>query len=243
MTDPTARNGPDDAARGDDALVPISALQHYVYCPRQCALIHLEDQWRDNRWTTEGTDLHERVDLTGRRHESRGNVRIARRLELSCRSLGLVGRADVVEMHRVSDDEPGVELPKTEGRWRPFPVEYKRGRPKVHDADRVQLCAQALCLESMLGVPVPIGALFYGEPRRRFDVEIDAALRAITVETIRAVHALFTQSRTPTSRRAPKCRRCSLEALCLPDATARSGAARAYLTRALRNLSVTREPG
>lgn len=226
-----------EGAGEDEALVPISALQHFVFCPRQCALIYLEGQWLDNRLTVEGTDLHERVDDTGRRHETRGDVRIARRLDLRCRRLGLIGRADVVELHRlIGDDASGAVLEGVEGRWRPFPVEYKRGRPKLHEADRVQLCAQALCLEEMLETRVPAGALYYGQPRRRTDVALDPALRALTEETARAVHALYATGRVPRAERAPKCRRCSLEPICLPDATSGRHSARGYLTRAIRQL-------
>jgi CRISPR-associated exonuclease Cas4 len=224
-------------AMEDEALVPISALQHFVFCPRQCALIHLEGQWLDNRLTVEGTELHERVDESGRRHETRGDVRIARRLDLRCRRLGLIGRADVVEMHRLAPEQgSGAVLEGVEGRWRPFPVEYKRGRPKLHEADRVQLCAQALCFEEMLGVPVPAGTLFYGQTRRRTEVEFDHALRSITEDTVRAVHGLFTSGHVPRAERAPKCRRCSLEPICLPDITSGRRSASRYLASAVRQI-------
>lgn len=216
----------------DDQLVPLSALQHFVFCPRQCALIHLEGQWLDNRLTVEGSEAHQRVDETGRRRETRGAVRTTRGLALASRRLGLVGRADVVELHRLAaaaDPADGVPLAGSEGRWRPLPVEYKRGRPKPHRADEVQLCAQALCLEEMLGVPVPAGALYYGQPKRRQAVCLDAALRALTEHTAEAVHALFASGRTPRAERAPKCRRCSLLPICLPHATGGSRSARAYL--------------
>ena len=225
------------SAMEDEALVPISALQHFVFCPRQCALIHLEGQWLDNRLTVEGTELHERVDETGRRHETRGDVRIARRLDLRCRRLGLIGRADVVELHRLAPGEgPGAVLEGVEGHWRPFPVEYKRGRPKLHEADRVQLCAQALCLEEMLGVPVPAGTLFYGQRQRRTEVDLDHALRTITEDTVRAVHQLFVSGQVPRAERAPKCRRCSLEPICLPGITSGRRSASRYLASAVRQL-------
>jgi CRISPR-associated exonuclease Cas4 len=190
----------------EDDLLPISALQHLLFCERQCALIHVEQLWAENRLTVEGRQLHERAD--GGRPESRGGVRTARALPVRSLRLGLAGRADVVEFHA----DPGG------GAARPFPVEYKRGRPKEHDADRVQLCAQALCLEEMLGSSVPAGALFYGATRRRLDVVFDAALRGVVESTAARLHALVASGVTPPAAREPKCDSCSLLDLCLPDA-------------------------
>src|SRR5438876_1939248 len=145
-------------------LIPISALQHFVVCPRQCALIHLESVWIENERTAEGRVEHERVDRGGA--ETRVAVRRAYGVPLRSLRLGLAGRADVVEFHAM----PGG------GPEQPFPIEHKRGRPKAGDEDRVQLCAQALCLEEMLRVSVPAGALFYGRTRRRAEVIFDEAL-------------------------------------------------------------------
>src|SRR6266542_4457015 len=142
----------------EDDLLPLSALQHLIFCERQCALIHIEQIWADNVLTVEGTFLHERTDSAAM--ESRASVRIARGLALHSLRLGLSGKADVVEFHRAGDDRPGTTLPGVSGRWVPVPVEYKRGKPKQDDSDRVQLCAQAVCLEEMLAVSVPSGALF-----------------------------------------------------------------------------------
>ena len=149
----------------EDELLPLSALQHLLFCERQCALIHIEQAWSENLFTAEGRIMHERVDSGGR--ESRGAVRLAYGLALHSFRLGLAGKADVVEFHR-----DGA------GNWQPFPVEHKRGRAKKENWDRVQLCAQAICLEEMLGTAVPAGALFYGKSRRRQDVVFDAELRA-----------------------------------------------------------------
>lgn len=203
---------------GDDDLVPVSALQHLVYCPRQCALIHLEREWAENRWTAEGRVLHERVDQP--ETETRGDVRVCRAVPLSSRRLGLIGQADVVEFHLGRD-----------GAWTPFPVEYKRGRPKPHDADRVQLCAQALCLEEMLNVAVPEGALFYGRPRRREAVRFDAGLRAATEAAAVAVHELLAAGRLPPPCDDDRCDRCSLRDPCGVGLPRRS--ARRWLDRAL----------
>lgn len=202
--------------------VPISALQHYLFCPRQCALIHLEGQWAENRLTVEGRHIHDRAHDGG--IERRPGVRIARGLALRSDRLGVRGVADVVEFHQPRGPGPPV----------PFPVEYKRGRPKRHHADRVQLCAQALCLEEMLGVPVPAGALYYHTRRRRDEVGFDETLRTLTKDTARAVTLLLRAGVTPRVRREKKCERCSLLHLCLPDATGgRAGRASAYLARML----------
>ena len=211
---------PAPVADADSALVPLSALQHLVFCPRQCALIHLEGAWAENLLTAEGRVLHERVDEAA--GETRRGVRIARGVALRSRRRGLVGKADVVEFHARRSGPP-----------QPYPVEYTRGKPKPHDADRVQLCAQALCLEEMLGMPVPRGALFYGEPRRRQEVAFDDALRARTEEAAKAVHALLAGGVTPPPEPGAKCRSCSLEAFCLPKASAGRSAA-GWLARTLR---------
>ena len=214
----------------EDDLLPLSALQHFVFCPRQCALIHVEGIWQENPLTVSGAQLHERLDESG--GEARGDCLTARALPLRSLRYGLAGRADAVELHRFPEGaEGGIELPGRPGRWLPFPVETKRGKPKSHDADRVQLCAQALCLEEMLGVPVPAGALFYGTPRRREEVAFDARLREATLAAAQGVRDLLASGTTPRAVREPKCDRCSLIDRCLPDLARRS--ARAYLDAAL----------
>ena len=184
----------------EDALIPLSALQHQLFCPRQCALIHVEGLWAEDGATAEGRILHERVDAG--RPKRRPGVRIVRGLALRSLALGASGLADVVEF---SGRPP-----------RPFPVEYKRGKPKAHRADEVQLCAQAICLEEMFGGEVGEGALFYGKTRRRHTVAFDAALRTLTAETAAAARANIAALRTPPPVHMPVCRRCSLEALCQP---------------------------
>lgn len=214
----------------EDELVPLSALQHLIFCERQCALIHIEQVWADNPLTVEGSLLHDRADSAAA--ESRAGVRIARGLALHSLRLGLSGKADVVEFHRVDGDQPGTTLHGVSGHWVPFPVEYKRGKPKRDDSDRVQLCAQALCLEEMLAVAVRAGALFYARTRRRFDVIFDTGLRTRTEAACTRLRALLLSGRTPVAVREPKCARCSLLDICKPDARRRS--ARDYLDAALR---------
>lgn len=182
----------------DDDLLPISALQHLLYCERQCALIHVERQWAENRLTAEGRALHDRVDE--RTTEIRGDCRICRALEVRSARLGLIGRCDLVEF------QGGV----------PFPVEYKRGRPKSADYDRIQLCAQAMCLEEALGKAVPAGALFYGQTRRRLDVGMDEGLRDLTEKKARRLHDLIDNGITPPPCNDERCEACSLANICVP---------------------------
>lgn len=190
----------------ENDLLPISALQHLLFCERQCALIHIEQVWNDNRFTTEGRILHEKVHELG--DETRAGVRIARALPLRSLKLGLNGVADVVEFHR----EDGAN------KWRPFPVEYKRGKPKVESCDTVQLCAQAMCLEEMLDVEIHCGALFYGKIRRRLDVVFDDVLRVLVADTARRLHDLIFGGITPSPRYDERCEHCSLIDDCMPRA-------------------------
>lgn len=204
----------------EDDLLPLSALQHLVFCERQCALIHIEQAWDENRFTAEGRVMHERVHEAG--EESRGEVKTARDLSLRSLRLGLVGKADVVEFHR----EAG-------GIWRPFPVEHKRGKPKPDESDMVQLCAQALCLEEMLGVRVDSGAIFYGRTRRRLEVDFDGSLRGQTEKAAARLHELIESGVTPKPDYTKKCRNCSLVDLCLPQAIRKRVSVAAYLDRML----------
>lgn len=206
----------------DEDLIPLSALQHFLYCPRQCALIHLEQQWAENRQTAEGRLLHDRADTPA--VERRHGVRTITAMPLSNLKLGIAGVADVVEFHVCDSGEF------------PYPVEYKRGRPKMHRADEVQLCAQALCLEAMFGVTVGEGALFYGEPRRREAVVFDDGLRALTLETIRATRAMFVAGKTPlASYEAKRCDNCSLLDLCQPRLLARAGGVDDWIRRLIQS--------
>ena len=215
----------------DESPVMLSALQHYLFCPRQCALIHVEDVWSENFLTAAGRQLHERVDRRG--GETRKDVHLATALRLVSRRLGLTGLADMVEFHwqEIPQDGSGqtvaARLPGRGGFWRPFPVEYKHGAPKSHRADEVQLCAQALCLEEMLGVSIGAGALFYGETRRRTDVAFDSELRSLTEDVAGKVHALVRAGLTPSPVLTKGCRACSLVDVCRPgDVGGRNSASR-----------------
>ena len=201
-------------------LIQLSALQHYAFCPRQCALIHIEQTWTESGRTAEGRIMHERVHEESR--ESRGDVRIDYGVSLRSLRLGLIGKADVVEFHQQAD-----------GVWLPFPVEYKRGKPKADDCDKVQLCAQAICLEEMLSVAIPAGALFYGQTRHRLDVVFDETLRYETEETARRAHALIESRQTPPPVYEKRCESCSLMAECLPKTLQKRRSVKNYITRIL----------
>ena len=211
----------------EDELLALSGLQHLAYCPRQWALIHLEQQWGENRFTAEGNLLHARAH--GDEAEGRGALRVARGLRLHSRRLGLNGVADVVEFHR---DPDGVALPGRKGHWRPYPVEYKRGRAKKGDCDQVQLCAQALCLEEMLGASIAEGALFYGKTRRRRTVAFDESLRQRTEALVVELHRLWREGVTPPADPGPKCDHCSLKERCMPELRESDSVSR-YLDRML----------
>jgi CRISPR-associated exonuclease Cas4 len=207
----------------DADLIPLSALQHYLFCPRQCALIHVERLWAENVLTAEGRILHERSDKPGQ--ASRAERRIVLGMPIRSRALGVAGIADVVELTR-------------EGKqWRPYPVEYKRGRPKGHRSDEVQLCAQALCLEEMFAVPVAEGALFYGKVRRRTVVGFDDELRGLTRKVAAATRELLAAGRTPAPVYGKKrCDACSLKELCRPQRLARPGPVAAWLRRRIEEV-------
>ena len=216
----------------EDDLLQLSALQHLVFCERQCALIHIENVWADNALTVHGGHMHDKVHEDGDRTESRGDIRIARGLPLRSMKLGLSGISDVVEFHRVS--EGGVQLADVRGFWRPFPVEYKRGRPKQSRCDEVQVCAQAICLEEMLGVFISEGALFYGATRHRFEVSFDVALRAETEHAALRLHDLIHNRRIPSAVRDSKCDNCSLLEICMPEIAVKSQSAKSYLNKAIQ---------
>lgn len=196
----------------EDDYLQLSGLQHYAFCRRQWALIHIEDLWAENLRTTEGHLLHERAHDTSLR-ERRGNIITVRGVSIHSPTLGVSGQCDVLEYHAASD---GIPLPGTEGTWLPYPVEYKRGHSKDTDADRLQLCAQAMCLEEMLCCDIPEGALFYGETRRREVVFFTDDLRARVRDGLAEMHELYRRGHTPKVKPSKSCNACSLKELCLP---------------------------
>jgi CRISPR-associated exonuclease Cas4 len=191
----------------EDDYIQISALQHYIFCPRQCGLIHLEEKWDENVYTVRGELLHEKVDTDT--YETRGTLKTVRGLRIHSTRLGIVGRCDVVEFRAPERGGSETEI---------VPVEFKAGEPKEDLSDKVQLCAQALCLEEMMQTHIERGAFFYGKIRRREPVAIDDDLRMQTEAVIVAVREIITTRRTPMAEYSHKCRNCSLESQCLPKA-------------------------
>jgi CRISPR-associated exonuclease Cas4 len=214
----------------------LSALQHLLFCERQCALIHIEQLWLENRFTAEGRVMHDRVHSDGR--ETRGAVRIEFSVPIRSFALGVVGQADVVEYHLtdIQDviviDEKRVRPGKGKTRKirQPFPVEYKRGKPKKGNYDKVQLCAQAICLEEMTGISVPRGALFYGKNRRRQEVVFDQVIRNETIDAAKRLHDLIKSGRTPAPVYAKKCDTCSFFDICMPKAVSAKRSVARYIS-------------
>ena len=224
----------------EDALLPISALQHLLFCERQCALIHIEQVWSDNLFTSEGNLLHERTHEGP--DESRPGVRITRGMPVRSLSLGLSGQCDVVEFHLGNARDSRAEEGDSPSYLQITPVEYKRGKPKAHRADEVQLCAQALCLEEMLGRSIAGGALFYGKRRRHTPVPFDESLRALTRESAQRLHSLFASRITPPAVREKKCESCSLLELCMPDALRLRRGVEAWFERQLHETTSETRP-
>ena len=215
-----------------DDYLQMSGLQHFCFCRRQWALIHLEQQWSENQRTAEGRLLHERCHDDALR-EKRGDLLTVRGMRVVSHRLRLAGACDVVEFHA---DPVGVPLQGQPGLWLPLPVEYKHGAPKQNDADRLQLCAQAMALEEMLVCEVPRGALFYAEPRRREWVDLTPELRQKTQQMSDEMNDYFARGYTPRVKPGKHCNACSLKELCLPALCRRADAAgyiRAHLQEAV----------
>lgn len=203
----------------EDDLLMISALQHLLFCPRQCALIHIEQLWLENRLTAEGRIMHDRVHRAG--SESRSKKRIEYDLPLRSMKLGITGRADVVEFHKIGGD------------WIPYPVEYKRGKPKQDHSDVVQLCAQAMCIEEMTNATIQTGALYYGKNHRRTEILFDNKLRRMTIKSVARLHQLIASGITPMPEYSKKCHNCSFEEICLPSTFVKKRTVKNYLSRML----------
>jgi CRISPR-associated exonuclease Cas4 len=215
-----------------DELLPLSGIQHFLFCRRQWALIHIEQQWQENALTAEGRIMHKRADdpfFT----ETRNGVITARSVPVASYRLGLVGVCDVVEF---TESAEGVQLPGRVGRYVPAPVEYKRGKEKHDHSDEAQLCAQAICLEEMLAVTIPQGFLFYGETHHRVEVEITAELRALVKKMADEMHNYFQSGYTPRVKPSKACRSCSLADVCLPELQDKVMAASRYIRQQIENV-------
>lgn len=196
----------------EDDYLMLSGIQHFAFCRRQWAMIHIEQQWAENYRTTAGELMHRKAHDEGS-FEKRGNLLTVRGLRISSHELGLSGQCDVVEFHQ---NKNGVALFGYDGTWNPVPIEYKHGVPKENNADELQLCAQAICLEEMFQTDIPEGFLYYGENRRRSRIEFTDALREDVKKISREMHDLFQKGHTPNVKPTKQCKACSLENLCLP---------------------------
>jgi CRISPR-associated exonuclease Cas4 len=205
----------------EENLLQLSGLQHIIYCPRQCALIHVEQQWDDNYFTARGILMHDKVHCE--KMERKKGVIIERSIYLKSYELGLVGKSDVVEFHKTK-----------EGTFMPFPIEYKSGKAKKDDSDRVQLCAQAMCLEEMMNVKISQGAFFYGKTKNRLIVDFDDSLRSKTISTSRHYHELIESGETPKAEYNRKCDNCSIKEICLPK-TFNKTSVKQYLTEIIKD--------
>lgn len=208
-----------------DELLPLSGIQHFLFCRRQWALIHIEMQWQDNALTVEGKQLHERVDDPFF-VETRRDVIISRSVPVASYTLGLSGICDVVEF---TSSTEGIRLPGREGFYRPTPIEYKRGHPKRDPVDEAQLCAQAICLEEMLATDIPFGYLYYGETRRREPVTFTKELRQLVYQATTEMHAYMARGYTPRVKVSKACRSCSLAAICLPNLQEKTSSVKTYI--------------
>ena len=196
----------------EEDYLMLSGIQHFAFCRRQWAMIHIEQQWEENARTTAGELMHKKAH-DEKSIEKRGDLLTVRGLRISSRELGLSGQCDVVEFRR---DAGGIELFGYDGKWNPVPVEYKHGAPKEHQADELQLCAQAICLEEMFQTDIAQGYLFYGENRRRSQIEFTSALRKDVKKLAGEMHELFRRGYTPNVKPTKQCKACSLENLCVP---------------------------
>ncbi|MDE7323395.1 MAG: CRISPR-associated protein Cas4 [Lachnospiraceae bacterium] len=196
----------------EDDYLMLSGIQHFAFCRRQWAIIHIEQQWAENYRTTAGKLMHRKAHDEGA-FEKRGNILTVRGLRISSHELGVSGQCDVVEFHQ---SENGVTLYEYEGNWNPVPIEYKHGKAKENNADELQLCAQAICLEEMFQTIISEGFLYYGENRRRCHVEFTADLRKEVKRVIKEMHELFQKGHTPNVKPTKQCKACSLENLCVP---------------------------
>jgi CRISPR-associated exonuclease Cas4 len=217
------------ASYQEEDYIQLSSLQHYLFCPRQCAIAYLEESWIENELTALGRLLHKKVHQEG--SEKRKDIIQARSLRLSSAKLGLSGITDLVEFYRCKTGEEGISLSSHSGRWRVFPVEYKLGKPKMDKSDEVQLCAQAICLEEMLQTSILEGAIFYGKKKRRHEVLFNKILRDLTEKVTQEVHHQLKGNITPLAVYEKKCPSCSLIEICMPKQTGEGGQVQTYIKK------------
>ena len=213
----------------DEDMLMLSGIQHYMFCPRQWGLIHMEQLWDDNRLTVEGSLFHKRVDNPFYR-EKNGDTITLRRVALASKRLGLYGYSDAIELH-TADTDNSITNDRYPGRWIPYPVEYKHGRHKKNPCDEVQLAAQVMCLEEMYDISLDSAALFYWETEQREEIVINEDLRQLVVTISQAMHEMMQKRTLPPAEPTNHCRSCSLKDICLPDISLKD--AKTYLKRNL----------
>lgn len=196
----------------EDDFLMLSGIQHFIFCRRQWALIHIEQQWAENFYTVDGEFFHGKAHDAEKRERRDGNI-LSRGMKIFSRQLGISGNCDVVEFR---PDEKGISLVGETGTYQPVPIEYKRGKPKAHDADEIQLCAQAMCLEEMLLCQISSGYLFYGETRRRKQVDFSEEMRNRVTELVDEMHSYYERGYTPKVKKSKGCQACSLKDVCIP---------------------------
>ncbi|KQC13181.1 MAG: CRISPR-associated protein Cas4 [Desulfuromonas sp. SDB] len=222
----------------DEDLLSLSGIQHFYFCKRQWALIHIEQQWRDNLRTTQGHLLHERAD-DPYFNETRGVILLSRAFPVVSYHLGFYGIADLVEFRK---SEAGVSLPGHEGLWLINPVEYKRGSPKIDERDAVQVCAQAICLEEMFGTHIDSGDLYYYETRRRMTVDISDFLRDLVFSLSKEMHDIYRSGLTPPAVKTRNCRSCSLYDICIPNLTKKRVSVKNYIQKHVKKATEIDNP-
>ncbi len=202
----------------EDDMLMLSGIQHYAFCPRQWALIHIDQQWNENKLTAEGQIMHQHVDDPFYRQKV-GDYICLRSVNLASKELGLYGISDVIELHPAENCLNAISHPKYPGYWIPYPIEYKHGKPKNNEIDQVQLAAQAICLEELYGIHIMEGAIFYGETRHRLNVLFSDDLRATVRSYAEGMHKLFSEGKIPSASLQPYCKNCSLKDICMPATT------------------------
>lgn len=215
----------------EEEMLMLSGIQHYMFCPRQWALIHIEQLWEDNKLTTEGNLLHKNVDNPFYRQKN-GDTITLRSVHIASKVLGLYGIADAIELKPSETSENAILHDKYKGYWKPFPVEYKRGHSKPDERDEVQLMAQAMCLEEMYDITIDCGALFYNETRHREDIAFSGTLRRLTQDCANEMHRIYKTWQIPKAEEKSHCRSCSLKDLCMPRLN-RCQSARKYIEKNL----------
>lgn len=199
----------------EDEMLMLSGIQHYMFCPRQWALIHIEQQWDDNSLTVEGNLIHRHVDNPFYRQKC-GDIITLRAVPIASRSLGLYGITDIVELYPSNTIENSLRHSRYPGYWKPYPLEYKHGHSKTNGCDEVQLTAQVICLEEMYGITIDFASLYYADSKKKIEITIDEKLRNLTINLAEEMHTLFNNNSIPPAIMKPHCKNCSLVDICLP---------------------------